>query len=187
MSPLSWRVAWYRARATFARRWGGYLSVVVLIGLIGGAAMASVDAGRRRQSSYPTFLASTNPSDMTVSIYNAVSGGATRSLEAEIGHLSDVRGVRTIAAPAFIELAANGAPRLATLGSVTLIGGLQGEFYAQDRPAVVDGRMASPGRADEMVMTATAEGVLGAHVGQVVRMGLYTPAQEDLPNFGARA
>jgi hypothetical protein len=53
------RVAWYRFRATFARRWGGYLSVVLLVG---GISMGSIAAGRRTQSSYPTFLASTNPS-----------------------------------------------------------------------------------------------------------------------------
>ena len=45
--------------------------------------------------------------------------------------------------------------------------------------------MAAPGRADEMVMTATAADLLGVHVGQVVPMGFYTEAQENLPNFGA--
>ena len=63
-------VAWYRFRATFARRWGGYLSLVLLIGLVGGIAMASIAGARRTQSSYPTFLASTNPSDMSVSVYS---------------------------------------------------------------------------------------------------------------------
>ena len=67
-------MAWYRFRATFARRWGGYLSVVLLIGLIGGTAMASIEAGRRTQSSYPTFLASTNPSDLVVSVFAPGSG-----------------------------------------------------------------------------------------------------------------
>jgi hypothetical protein len=28
------RVAWYRFRATFGYRWGGYLSMVLLIGII---------------------------------------------------------------------------------------------------------------------------------------------------------
>jgi hypothetical protein len=64
------RVAWYRFLATFGRRWGGYLSLVLLIGSIGGIAMAAISAGRRTQSSYPTFLASTNPSDLTVSVFN---------------------------------------------------------------------------------------------------------------------
>jgi hypothetical protein len=30
------RVATYRFRATFGRRWGGYVALVVLIGLVGG-------------------------------------------------------------------------------------------------------------------------------------------------------
>ena len=61
-------VTWYRLGATFARRRGGYLGIVLLIGLVGGIAMASVEVGRRTQSSYPTFLASTGPSDLTVSV-----------------------------------------------------------------------------------------------------------------------
>jgi len=62
--------AWYRYRATFADI-AGYLIIVLLIGLIGGVAMASVSAGRRTQSSYPTFLASTNPSDLTMAVFQA--------------------------------------------------------------------------------------------------------------------
>ena len=53
------RVAGYRFRATFARRWGGYLTVVLLVGLLGGLAMGAVAGARRTQSSYPAFLAST--------------------------------------------------------------------------------------------------------------------------------
>ena len=51
----------------FGRRWGGYLSIVLLIGLTGGIAMGSIAAARRTQASYATFLASTNPSDMNLS------------------------------------------------------------------------------------------------------------------------
>ena len=61
------RVAWYRFAATFGRRWGGYLTLVLLIGLIGGIALGSVAAARRTQSSYTTFLAATNPSDLSLS------------------------------------------------------------------------------------------------------------------------
>ena len=59
-------VASYRFRATFGRRWGGYLTLAVLIGLLGGVAMASLVAARRTDSSYPKFLAGTNPSDLIV-------------------------------------------------------------------------------------------------------------------------
>jgi hypothetical protein len=41
------RVAPYRFRATFGRRWGGYLALVVLIGLVGGLAMGSVAGAQR--------------------------------------------------------------------------------------------------------------------------------------------
>lgn len=61
VSRRSLGAGWYRFRGTFGRRWGGYLSVVVLIGLTGGVAMASIAAGRRTQLSYPTFLSSTTP------------------------------------------------------------------------------------------------------------------------------
>ena len=50
--------------------------MALLIGLTGGTAMASIEAGRRTQSSYPTFLASTNPSDLTVSVFNPGTGAA---------------------------------------------------------------------------------------------------------------
>jgi len=73
-------VAGYRLRATFSRRWGDYLVLVLLIGLVGGIAMASVVAGRRTQSSYPDFLAATNASDITLSTYGIGNSSATKDL-----------------------------------------------------------------------------------------------------------
>ena len=55
-------LAWYRFRVTFRHRIGGYLALAVLLGLIGGVAMAAVTAARRTESSYPDYLASTDPS-----------------------------------------------------------------------------------------------------------------------------
>ena len=98
-------------QTTFGRRWVGYLSVVLLIGLIGGIAMASIAAGRRTQSSYPTFLASTNPSDLTVSVYNTATGAPGPSLTAKIARLAGVKRVVSIWARR-LPLAANGAPLL---------------------------------------------------------------------------
>ena len=69
-------VARYRLRTTFRHRWGGYLSLVVLVGLIGGLGLGSLAAARRTQSSFSTFLASTNPSDFSVSVYGAGGGRA---------------------------------------------------------------------------------------------------------------
>jgi hypothetical protein len=63
------RVAWYRFQATFGRRRNGYLAIVLLIGLTGGVAMGAVAAARRTQASFATFLARTNPSDLSLTVF----------------------------------------------------------------------------------------------------------------------
>ena len=58
------RVAWYRFRTTFRHRLGGFLTIALLLGVIGGIAMGSMAGARRTESSFSTFLASTNPSNL---------------------------------------------------------------------------------------------------------------------------
>src|SRR5277367_491610 len=125
MSRHSFEFAWYRFRATFARRLGSYLSIVLLIGLTGGVAMASVAAARRTQSSYPTFLKSTNPSTLTFSIFQN-SGTSPPTVTSEIERLKDVASVRTLSSAAAVPLDSAGAPRLSTLNLVVTIGSLDG-------------------------------------------------------------
>ena len=178
------RVVWYRSRATFSRRWGGYLSMVVLIGLIGGVAMASVAAARRTQSSYPTFLASTNPSDMTFSDYSAGTNAPIIDLTDRIAHLAQVKRVVTTASPLIAPLLPDGAPNFNALGHLAIGGSTDGMFAEQDRVTLVEGRMADPHRSDEIVMTASAAEQLRVRAGQVLPLGFYTNAQEALPGFG---
>ncbi len=92
-------VAGYRLRATFSRRWGEYLVLALVIGLVGGVAMASMVAGRRTQSSYPDFLASTNASDLTLSTYGVGNASATiysPRLAAAIARLPGVKRSREL-------------------------------------------------------------------------------------------
>jgi len=177
-------VAWYRFTATFGRRWGGYLAIVLLIGTIGGIAMASVAAARRTQSSYPTFLASTNPSDLTMTVYSSGSGSAGASLTAEIARLPDVRHVDSLLTPTVVPLTSNGAPRLSTANVVVSAGSLDGMTLDQDRLAVIEGRRADRNRADQIMMTSSAAKLLNVHVGQLVPLGFYTEAQTSQPGFG---
>ncbi len=181
------RIAWYRYRATFARQLSSYLTVVLLIGLIGGIGMAALAGARRTQSSYPQFLASTNPSDVTMFVYSGASQfpGKTFSLTKTISHLAGVERVVTALGPQMVPLAANGAPRLSTLSNVFTTGSLDGMMLTQDRLAVVEGRLANPRRADEIVMTASAARILGVRVGQMVPLGFYSDAQTNSPDFGS--
>jgi len=144
------RVAVYRFRATFGHRWSGYLSVVLLIGLIGGVAMASIAAGRRTQSSYPAFLARTDPSDLTVSVGSDSPGPSSPSaaLMAAIARLPGVRRVGSLITPAIVPLTASGAPAVSgrQASSVQFVGHTDGMFLSRDRVSVIDGRMADPNR-----------------------------------------
>ena len=69
------RVATYRQRTTFGRRWSGYLSLILLVGLVGGLALGSVAAARRTQSSFATYLASTNPSNLSITVFGGANNG----------------------------------------------------------------------------------------------------------------
>jgi hypothetical protein len=187
MSAL--RVVGYRLRFTLARRWTGYLSLVLLIGLVGGLAMGSIAGARRTQSSYPTFLASTNPSDLYFSSFGAGGpaggGNALHSVTAtEIAHLAHVKRVASSLNLLVAPLGRNGAPLLGEVARLDTGGSIDGENFTQDRVGVVQGRMADPHKADEFVTTAEGAHLLGVHVGQRVRIGVYSVAQTKSSGFG---
>ena len=193
MTGQDLRVAWYRFRTDFRHRRAGYLAIVLLVGLVGGVAMGALAAARRTQSSFATYVASTDPSNLDVSIFSGFNGGsgATYSAAAteKIAALPGVRhvegGINLVATP----LLPDGAPRLgtATLESTVAFASVDGLYFDEDRLAVTDGRMADARRPDEIVMTALAARILGFHVGQVIPYGLYTEQQEGLPGFGTPA
>src|ERR1700722_1874210 len=174
------RVAWYRFRATFGRRSAGYLSVILLIGLVGGLSMGALAGARRTDSSFPTYLASTNPSDLDV-----ITGPVP------VSQFARVRGVKRVESATFFFNAAllgpNGAPIEISDAHAYAVGSVDGLYFNQDRVTVVQGRMANPRRADEAVLTSEAARLLGLRVGETVPVGLYTDAEESSPGFGTPA
>ena len=65
--------------------------------------MGSLAGARRTQSSFPTFLASTNPSTLGMAVYNQ-AGAPGASIATAIAHLADVARVRTLSAGAAVPL-----------------------------------------------------------------------------------
>jgi MacB-like periplasmic core domain/FtsX-like permease family len=180
MSRAAVRVAGYRFRATFGGRWGGYLAVVLLIGLVGGLALGAVAAARRTQAAFPAYLASTSPSDLTV--LTGLSGpgsGYDPALVRKIAALPHVRRVESYAGLNVAILAPGAPPGAAAEG----LPGSLGEYFTTDRPTIVQGRMAYPDRADEVVLDAKGT-PSSVHVGEVIPLGFYTNAQEASPDFG---
>ncbi len=90
------RVGWYRFRATFGRRWGGYLSLLLLVGLVGGLAMGAIGAARRTQSSFPALVQSVHGTELQgpISFYQPGGGpfgaGYDPSLLRTIAHQPQV-------------------------------------------------------------------------------------------------
>ena len=164
-------VAWYRSQATFRRRWSGYLAIVLLIGLVGGLAMASLVAARRTESSYPTFLAATNPSDLLVQPTTAVT--CTSGFVGQIARLPHVKQVGCALALTAATLTRHGGLGTVLLTRVELVASTDGLFSDhQDRVTITAGRPADPARANEIVASPTATALFGLHVGSHLEVGI---------------
>jgi|CZKT01.1.fsa_nt_gi hypothetical protein len=170
------RVAWYRFRATFRRRLGGYLTLAVLIGLVGGVAMGSMVAARRTYASYPKFLASTNPSDLIVQPTTTPTY-SPRFLD-QLARLPDVRKVATSAGFTAATLTPRGRIGTFLLTQVELIASLNGLYSSEDRLTITTGHVADPRRADQIVASTEAAAVLGLHVGSHVSVGIVANASQ---------
>jgi len=179
----------YRFRATFRGRWGGYLTLVVLIGLMGGVAMAAVAGARRTQSSFPTYLASTNPSDlqMFTEFYPITHTGYSERVAEAVARVHDVKRAvdvigfaGTTQALGHTQSTVPGEAPPGLEGSTSRDGG---EYFSTDRVSVVQGRMADPTRMDEIVMSSGAAAQYGLHVGSTLPVAFFTTAQVREPGF----
>ena len=145
--------------------------------------MGAVAAGRRTESSFPVYLASTNPSStMEFTALNDPQLGQTSGYDprvnAAISHLALVTATA-------VQVGYDGNINLDSLKGVheypsaesppTFVGGSEG--LTMDRVTIVSGRMFNVRSADEAVMNVEAERELGVHVGSVIGIPVYTDAQ----------
>jgi ABC-type antimicrobial peptide transport system permease subunit len=182
MNGPTLRVAWYRFRATFRHRWSGYVALAVLVGLVGGVALASVAAARRTDSSYPDFLTGTNPSDLIVQpttrpLY------APAFLDGQLARLKYVRHVETSEGFNAATLTRRGQIATFLITQVELVASLDGLYSDQDRLTIVRGQRANPARADQVVATTQAASVLGLHVGSRISVGVLPNAARTHSDF----
>lgn len=181
------RVAWYRFRSLFRRQWAAYLTIVILFGSIGGVALASAAAARRTESSFPVFLASTDPSNLlVVPAPPSPLPNYSPKVTKEMTRLHDVQRIESAVFLNVFELKKSREPNRSIFqgGSNAVLGSIDGLFFHQDRPAVVKGRMANPNDPDEVVMSAGAAKVNHVHLGSLVPLAFYSAAQENSPSFG---
>ena len=86
---------------------------MLLIGLVGGVALGSAAAARRTESSFPVYLASTNPSDLIVQ-YSSASYADLPAFARTVTHLSQVRRAEVAVEPIAAVLGQDGAPTAAS-------------------------------------------------------------------------
>jgi hypothetical protein len=135
------------------------------------------------------FLASTNPSDLSMPTFGA---GAISSANANYSatltkEIADLPGVRHAEAWVNVNAAPmrpDGAPAIGHLAQIYSAASVDGLYFNQDRVAVTQGRMTDPRRPDEFVMTPVAARLLGLHVGETVPYGFFTNHQTSLPGIG---
>lgn len=183
-------LARYRFGPTLGRRWGGYVALVVLISLVGGLALATIAGARRTESSYPTFLASTNPSNLSfgTALFNPALGytsGYDGAVIQRIAALPGVSRAESYVGLDAVPLGPDGKPVAVVQSSnvtFNVLGSVGGLYFDMDRASVVAGRMADPSNPHEIVATASAARVVGLHLGQRVPFGFYSDAQSGVFN-----
>ncbi len=176
-------LARYRFLRVLHHSWGAYLAIVVLMGVIGGTAIASFAAARATQSSFSTLLARSNPSDMNVTI-NAPD------ITSRLNRLPGVRKVEGAMYLNAFPYSSSGRPIFNSAyinSNISPLGSVHGEYFDQDRVSVVAGRMANPADAGEIMTTAYGERLMGWHLGERIRFAFYTYAQVGSAKFGTAA
>ncbi len=178
------RVAFYRFRATFGRRWPGYATLILLIGLVGGLAMGAIAGARRTQSSFPVYAASTKPAQVQAfdGFLDPAIGDNSGYYPARaraIAHLPHVSEAETdVGFDANLVLLSHLHTHTQPGEKPPVFeGSTDGDFTKEDRVTLVQGRLADPARRDEVVMNAQAAHELGLHIGSTVRLGFNSDAQ----------
>ena len=168
------RTGWYRFASSWRRLGAGYLALILVVGLGGGLALGSVAAARRTSSSYSVFLASTNPSDLTIEPAGGGGGpigpALDRHLVEAISKFPHVRHVESYVAMSATIAKPGSHTFVNYLPSVLVVGSTDGLLFNQDRFTVTAGRQADPKNPHEVMVTQAAAQVLGVHPGQSIEL-----------------
>jgi len=158
------RAAWLLSRSEVRRRWPSLLVLAVLIAITGGVTLTGVAGARRTSSSYDRFLESSRNQDAIVF--------ANDVRPADVARLRAMPGVEAIGYAAQLAII---SPNRQFLG----VGGARDDAIFRDilRLRIVEGRAVRPGAADEVVIGEPLARADRLHVGQVLELESFTPAQ----------
>jgi FtsX-like permease family len=144
-------------------RWRGWVVLVLLVALTGGAVMTAVAGARRTSSAYPRFLRASHASDLLVSVAGIGTTGFYAALARQPGVALLARGIGLNVQP---------ADRAGRLDWAATTEAPAGRLLGQglDAPRVLAGRLPRLDRAGEIAVDQTAAAALHLHVGSTLAM-----------------
>ena len=177
--------AWYRLRSTMRSELSYFLSVVLLVGGVGGLALGAVEAARSTESSFADFVASSRVPQLFVfdGVINpgiGLDSAYNPKLLRTLSHLPDVERVESTVELNMGALNARGQPLTTSPTAEATVGGLD---VNEDPLAITDGRVVDPHKADEVVLDAASAKALGYHVGDKIPVGWVTNTQTTSNSF----
>ncbi len=180
--------AWYRFRSTLRSELSYLLSVVLLVGAVGGLALGAIEAARSTESSFADLVTSSHVPQLFVfdgvinpgiGLDSAYNPGLLRTLS----RLPDVERVESTVELNMGPLTPNGQPLTNAAISPTAEASAGGLDFTEDPLEIVDGRMVDPRKADEVVIDAASAKALGYHLGEEIPVGWVTNSQGSSGNF----
>ena len=180
--------AWYRFRSTLRSELSYFLSVILLVGAVGGLALGAIEAARSTESSFADLVTSSHVPQLFVfdgvinpgiGLDSAYNPGLLRTLS----HLPDVERVESTVELNMGPLTPSGQPLTNSAISPTAEASVGGLDFTEDPLEIVDGRMVDPRQADEVVIDAASAKTLGYHLGEEIPVGWDTNAQTSSGNF----
>jgi hypothetical protein len=176
-------LVWLRWRAELRGQWRATLALALVLGIGGGVALTALAGARRTDTAMPRFLRY-NLTDVGGFLYGNPSsppvepGPAGRSLDLaplpkKVAELPQVQAY--FRAP-YLFLTTDPSGHMT--GTVNTIAAADASlFRTVDRPRVLSGRLADPGRADEAVINPLAAAKSHLQVGSTVTLYAYSAAQ----------
>ena len=180
--------AWYRLRSTMRSELSYFLSVILLVGAVGGLALGAIEAARSTESSFADFVASSHVPQLFVfdGVINpgiGLDSAYNPALLRTLSHLPDVERVESTVELNMGPLTARGAAVAESALSPTAEASVGGLDFTEDPVTIIDGRMVDPHKADEVVIDAASAKALGYHLGEEIPVGWVTNAQTSSGNF----
>ncbi|HTL29967.1 MAG TPA: ABC transporter permease, partial [Tepidisphaeraceae bacterium] len=162
-----------RARNELRQRWRGLLSLALIAGIGGGAALAAVAGARRTEDVYPRFLKATNAFDSVIGVTDDSFDPKQIPLIESAGRLPLIKDSSVIEIFAANVTGPNGVTK--SFPDLFPIASPDGKLgHTLNRVKLIAGRLSNNDAPDEAMMNPIEAQHLGAHVGSILTADLYT-------------